>query len=558
MRKGLVVTLGVVALVCVVSPGFALAPIISCVPDIIVSDVENNTQTNDLNFFIFSDALDLDDMVQDADDPSSTIRWSFLDPSGTIQINGILSNTGSLTEPGAADLRTVSRYATFENIAWNAAPPTADGATTDAMITLVASDGTGTDSADIIVTTVNDGAADFTDGTPDGVSIPLAHSYLFDSLDNWEWYTFSGLTEPTAHAVSGGSMSINTAGQSVLPPNPSVYGTWETTKDPALAAPLQAKTGCVMRVRFDMRSSVDGQGCPGFRMRANWVKVQYISSLNLWATNFSDQDFNVEQQLVYATFNGQHIDGREPGVSGHTYTLLYYPEQTDTLETTGIIYLGFDILDNDVFPGADDEGTLYVDQIDIDWFDNPDVGAGRAEPAMSFTDFSDAAGWSQGITEIVVGSANLAGLTISRTASQVAITVAPTNTLFEAVSQSGAVQLEPDRYYRVTYMITSTQQPGGPFGPTVRGAINSLSFIFGCNKDLKGGGLLSSFDLTPRPYQIWIQAPVAAAGSSTTEDMSVIFESYLLENPNPSFPGKTIQGTVTCGEIITESWAPFP
>jgi len=551
MRKGLVVTLGVVALVCVVSPGFALAPVISCVPDIIVSDVENNTQTNDLNFFIFSDALDLDDLVQDADDPSSAIRWSFLDPSGTIQINGILSNTGSLIEPGAFDLRAVSRYATFENIAWNAAPPSADGATTSVMITLVASDGTGSSTADIDVTTVNDGAADFTDGTPDGVSIPLTHSYLFDALDNWEWYSYSGLTIPTAHTVSGGSMSIDTGAGQVA----TVYGTWESTKDPTLAAPLSPKPGCVMRLRYAMRSSVDGQGCPGFRLRANWVKVEWNSTYNIWATNYADQDFNAEQQLVFATFNGSHIDGREPGTSGHEYALLYYPEQTDTLATTGIVYIAFDMLDNDTFPGSDDQGTLYVDQIDIDWFDNPMIGTGRAEAAMSATDFS---AWTPGITEIVPGSANTAGLSVNPTATGIQITVAPTNMVFEAVARGPAVQLEPDRYYRVTYMVASSQTPGGPFGPTVRGAINSLSFIFGCNKDLKGGGLLSAFDSTPRPYQIWIQAPVAAAGSSTTEDMALIFESYLLENPSPFFPTKTIQGTVTCSEVITESWAPFP
>jgi hypothetical protein len=49
MRKGLVVTLGVVALIFVVSPSFALAPLITCIPDITISDVEQNAATVDNN-----------------------------------------------------------------------------------------------------------------------------------------------------------------------------------------------------------------------------------------------------------------------------------------------------------------------------------------------------------------------------------------------------------------------------------------------------------------------------------------------------------------------------
>ena len=552
MRKGLVVTLGVVALVCVVSPGFALAPIISCVPDIIISDTEDNTQTDDLNFFIFSDALDLDDMVQDADDLPSDIRWSFLEtsPGNSIRINGILSNTGSLIEPGAFDLRTVSQYATFENILWSGTATTET--TMDSMITLVASDGTGSDTADIIVTTENNVSATPDVGPPnDGVRIPSAHSFLFDTQDNWEFYTFAGLTAPSASSAGGGSAQVTRGAAQT----PIVYGTWESSKDPQYAAPLQARTGCVMRARYQLRSP-DGQVSPGFRLRAFWVKVEYVASMSLWVTSFTDQDFNAEQQMVYATFDGMHIAGREPGTAGQEYTMLYLPEQTDTLETTGIIYLAFDMLDNDTMPGANDQGTLYVDQIDVDWIDNPSIGNGRAETAMSTTDFS---AWVTGITQIAAGW-NSTSLQISATASGISITVMPANMLFEAVARSPGMALESGRYYRVTYMVTSTQTPGGPFGPTVRAAINSLDYVYGCNKDLGGGGLLSAFDATPRPYQVWVQAPSpSTAGSSMTEDMSLIFESYLLGNPNPQF-GKVVQGTVTCSEVITESWDPaqFP
>ena len=54
MRKGLV-TLGVVALVLAVSPSFAEAPLLTCLPDIVISDVEQNSATADANLFVFSD-----------------------------------------------------------------------------------------------------------------------------------------------------------------------------------------------------------------------------------------------------------------------------------------------------------------------------------------------------------------------------------------------------------------------------------------------------------------------------------------------------------------------
>lgn len=544
MRKGLVVTLGVVALVFVVTPGFALAPIITCVPDIIISDVEDNSQTSDANFFIFQDALDLDDLVVDADDPSSTIRWSFLEPAQTLEINGLQSDPLLNTlEPGANDLRAVSQFATFENVVWGGGAAGTD-ASTDTMITLIASDGTATDSVDIMVTTVSDNTSSYTDGPGDSLSIPAGVQYTWTTTGgDWDFYDFTGVQAPNS--------SVNNAlvvTQTTAMTDPLVYGSWESTKDPASA--LQPKRGCVMRARYQL-TSPDGQSCPGFRMRANWHKVTFNTQFNLWILDLTDQDFNAEQQLVYATFDGLHIAGREPGTSGQTYTLLYYPEQTDTVDTTGVVYLAFDLLDNDTFPNAADNGALSCSQIDIDHFDNPAIGAGRQD-----YDTTDFAGWVDGVTKIF-DTWNTSGLSVTHGAGGVVITVQSTNRDFEAVSHSPDIALDSGRYYRATFMVTSSQTPGGPFGPTVRGSIASSTFIFSNQKDLKGGGLLSAFDSTPRPYHVWVQAPSEQAGGQT-EPMWMIFESYLTDNPSPFFPSKTIQGTVTCTRALLESWPEMP
>jgi hypothetical protein len=57
-----------------------LPPVISCIPDIIISDAERNSAT-DRNFFVFENALDLDQFVRDGTEPSSILRWSFVQPT---------------------------------------------------------------------------------------------------------------------------------------------------------------------------------------------------------------------------------------------------------------------------------------------------------------------------------------------------------------------------------------------------------------------------------------------------------------------------------------------
>jgi hypothetical protein len=286
-------------------------------------------------------------------------------------------------------------------------------------------------------------------------------------------------------------------------------------------------------------------------MRALWHHVIYNDRYGVYVLDFLDQDYNAEQIVAYSTFAGQHIPGREPGQAGQTYTLLYWPEQTDTLATTGVVYLGFDLLDNDVFWGARDAGTLSCDQVDVDWFDNPLVGTGRHEAALSATGFSD---WTTMIAQLAA-NASTQGLWVTNTAGGISITVAPGNQMFEASCASPETTLESGRYYRVSFFVTSTQMPGGPFGPTIRGAVASSQYVYSAARDLRGGGLLSAYYATPQPFQLWFEAPSPVPGTSVTEPMSLVFESWLTQNPEMFF-FKEVQGTVHCHEVIAESWDP--
>jgi hypothetical protein len=193
MRKGLVVTLGVLALVLVVTPGFAVAPIISCVPDVIVSDFEDS-QTQDNNLFIYPDALNLDSYVSDADTTdTSLLRWSFIQSTGpAIEISGVGSNTsGNVVNPGAFDIRAGGPLASFRNVTWSPTAgtvpfPDPPSTQADSLIELYVSDGTNTGSQTVTVTSVDEDAA----GPGDRLVAQLSATYDFASgAQGWIWFS---------------------------------------------------------------------------------------------------------------------------------------------------------------------------------------------------------------------------------------------------------------------------------------------------------------------------------------------------------------------------------
>jgi len=554
MRKGLVVTLGVMALFLAVSQSFALAPVISCIPDIIVSDAEDNTQTSDRNFFIFSNALNLDEVVRDDDTTKSLLKWCFVESSnvGSIAINGIGGYTGTnFRDPGAFNIRAVRPNIAVRNIEWSPLAgslpfPTPTQASTETMIQLYVSDSTRTDSQTVVITTVN--TTNSLSINRDRLVMQSLKSYTFEAgQEGWEWIPSGPPIIEAGHQLAAGALQMT--GMATADPNSIVYGSWESTKNPTTG--LQATWGCILRARFAMRSSVSDLTCPGFRFRALWTHV--AQSGGNWVTDFMNPDYSDDYEMTFSTIDTPFtaVPGRPPG-SGKTIDMLYWPQQIDTLMTTdAVVMISADLVDMDTF--NQDAGILYVDRVDVDGVDRPDGSAGTTVTALTFNSFTN---WTKQIVSVGTGSST-AGLTLNCGASSIDINVAAGNKMFEASAASPGTALESGRYYRVIFTATSTQASGN-IGPTIRASFVSSKYVFSANKTLKGGGTWSQLGPTPQELEVWMQAPSPLPPSTTqTEPMILRFESYLLDNPAPPFM-KTVAGVVHCTKVVTHSFPASP
>lgn len=548
MRKGLVVTLGVVALVLAVSPGFAEAPLISCIPDIVVSDVEQNSQTADINFFIFSDAINLDDYVQDADTSESVLRWSFIETTGnTLEINGIGSNTsGDLVEPGLFDIRAVSQMATFHNV--GAGP--AEGSTEEATIEMVVSDGTSTASQTVKVTTVN--VAGDT-GQGDALVPAVLGSWDFGTGDDgWTWYDAAPALISPAHTASAGSLQITES----VPHSNIVFGGWESPKDPAVA--VQPKLGCVMRARYTLRATgaPSPAATPGFRLRG--VTKHVAPYLGSWEPDFTNQDYTSDYQAFWGTLDFIHVVGREPGATAKTYTSLVYPQQVaeTLLSTDTVTYFTCDLMDlegNTAITGNADQGTILIDEVTVDGFTRPALGSANMTQVAELTT-TDFTSWSDGVTDLNGGTpGNIAGVVVTPSASGVSIAVAPGSSWYEAYAENAGAALTPGRYYRTVWTLTSTATPGGDFGPTVRCSLVSSKFVFSADKQLAGGGLYTVLGPAAQEFEVWAEAPSEdPATPGATEAMKIRFTSWGTES-NTNWPFfADVSGTVAASGVVTE------
>jgi hypothetical protein len=55
----------------------AVAPVVSDIPDVVISDSEDNIGGTDNNYFVFTNAFQFDNFVTDGDTPVNTLKWSF-------------------------------------------------------------------------------------------------------------------------------------------------------------------------------------------------------------------------------------------------------------------------------------------------------------------------------------------------------------------------------------------------------------------------------------------------------------------------------------------------
>jgi hypothetical protein len=557
MRKGLVVTLGV-ALALSVAPAFAEAPIISCLPDIIISDFDKTAQTADTNLFVFSDALDLDEYVVDYDTSVTALRWSFIETTGNaIRINGCDEITlGQQLEPGAKDIRAASPggngFISLQNVVMT-------GASTQSMISTLefwVSDGTASRSESVLVTTVNTNGT--TGSVEDALVPPVVRQWTFEAgADGWTWFDQAGgaldYAVPT-HQVAGGSLQI---GKTVAATK-ITFGSYESPKSPT--AGVQPKVGCILRGTFKMRGSGNASpaGFPGFRLQALTAHMVNAGGGN-WSPNFATQDYLDYQKVLFDSLAFTYIAGREPTATVKNYEILSYPFQAaETLMSTDTVtYFTCDLLDNDFT--VNDVGTIFVDEMVVDAIDRPELGAGTRVDALTSSSFASGS-WTGAHTNINAGGTyNDVGLVTAVQSGALVITVAPGNQSFEAyLSYNNAIALDVGKWYRMNWVITSTVAPGENFGPRVRVALQSTRFNWVSHKDLDGGGLIAVFDSTPRDTELWSVAPAPGLTGNQTEPMRPVFESWLTAS-NTNWPFyKTIAGTTRCIGLTTEVFDPVP
>jgi hypothetical protein len=558
MRKGLV-TLGVVALVLAVSPGFAEAPILSCLPDIVISDVEQNSQTADSNLFIFSDALEFDELVEDADTADNVLRWSGIDPAGDISINGIsLNDPGVNTlEPAGQDLRAANAMASFRDDTWIATPPTTDGETKETLITLYVSDGTTVSEGVMKVISVNT-VSDVGPGD-EVVAAPLASFDFASNEQGWNWFDVDPTLPAASHAYAGGSLTMTEAGAAGV----LSFGAWESPQDPAVA--IAPKLGCIMRARYHISSTgvASPTASPGLRLRGATVRV-VDSGGGVWIPDFLAEDYNSLDQVFVGTVNffmsADYAD-RVPG-TGTDYTMYVFPRQvSESLDNSDpasplVSYFTADLLDTD---GDGDGGTYNIESVQIDGIDRPELGKGTAVPELTFSDFSS--GWSAGTTALPGGTTtpNHTGL-VASAGTALTITVASGNDWFIAFAEhTNGVALESGRIYRLAYSMTSSELPGGDEGPLVRVNVDSSTFLWNAYKELQGGSLLARLTSTPSLMELWIEAPPALVSTpGLTEPMKPKINSYLAVNI-ASWPFfRVVSGTVQCTGLQTEVFDSLP
>ena len=102
MIKGLITAL-VAGALSLSATSFGAAPVIFNIPDVTVGDLDSpNCVGTGANFFVFTDAINLDNFVSDADTPKANLLWSFaeaddiadqdsINPSQWYTVNGTRS-----------------------------------------------------------------------------------------------------------------------------------------------------------------------------------------------------------------------------------------------------------------------------------------------------------------------------------------------------------------------------------------------------------------------------------------------------------------------------------
>jgi hypothetical protein len=219
----------------------AVAPVVSDIPDIVISDVEDNIGGTDNNFFVFTDAFAFDSYVSDADTAVNTLKWSFDEgtdvtgDSSTVyfNINGLGPNAvGDAAIAAAAgnpasrlnptnDIRSASPNASLRNVALTpgSGPLTSPFAPNPALfarhaegkvVRFYVSDQTFVVSTDVIVQTIDSDTTPSQDALSSSFSVLKTDAFASDA----GWVRTADQTDAQLTSFNLGSRAfdpVNTA-----------------------------------------------------------------------------------------------------------------------------------------------------------------------------------------------------------------------------------------------------------------------------------------------------------------------------------------------------------
>jgi len=233
MKKGLIVALMTVSIAsAMVSGSYASAPLIRDIPDIIIGDEATGLATS-AQTFVFPDALDLREyFTSDNDSTSVSVKWSFLDSSGDIQINGLDGTVVDPILPTAGERLTTNDSdpdqvdgdpftITFRNKYFSpiggpndthglsefSDPLTSVSVIGTNLITLFASDGATYTAQNVTVYTVNNTS----DGLSGGLVFTVEQNPDFNTgaTNSWSGSRLFGGTTGTFQALSGSGLCLS-------------------------------------------------------------------------------------------------------------------------------------------------------------------------------------------------------------------------------------------------------------------------------------------------------------------------------------------------------------
>ncbi len=492
MRKGLFVTLAIVAIALLSGSVYGFAPVIGNIPDIVIGDLEDGDSNN---FFRFTNAFNFLDYVDDQDTTKTLLKWSFIEeasPGGTpadwFELNTITQTTVGSTNPppGPKDLTLGGTDYDPDIRDIYASPSTEDpgpytgiveaGGQHDKLITLYASDGTREDSTDVFVYSI--------DGEYDGLSggAIFIKKYTFDSaVEGWSFLGVGGAGFIGAtSSYTGGRLGIISLNDST-----SRYGFWQSPVDIAYVADN------VYRAKYLVSSNqATASQNPQFRMR--WIHDQSLESAT---------------QVVNASSPYSNSLPTDP--TTREYSCYITPV------VSGNLGVAFDMLD---FSAAQ-YGVHYVDQVTVERF--PDPAAGTA--VKTYTDTADFANWgfaSVGFDPVTSGGAGTGTLSITSVTAD-----ANNYGWWQSNGTANELTYVADKLYRATYTLRCASDVARNDMPQVRLRVQNEDGQMTATMELSSqgtGGPGAMPEVGGTDYDVYFETPTLPGSPTTANDGFIV------------------------------------